>query len=86
MLGLPVAVLVRQASRTSRDADSEEREQRGDEVGPGVQRLREQPEAVRGEPSGELDRDQDAGGDDGGERDPALRRHARTVGPAVLCL
>ena len=37
MLGLPVAVLVAGVRRPNRDTDGEERQQRRDEVGPGVQ-------------------------------------------------
>jgi hypothetical protein len=39
MLGLPVPVLVPLVRRPSRDADREEREQGGDEVGARVERL-----------------------------------------------
>ena len=46
VLGLPVAVGVRAVGGTAGDADREEREQRRDEVGAGVQRLRDEAEAA----------------------------------------
>ena len=49
VLGLPVAVRMAAVGRTDGDADREEREQRGDEVGPGVGGLREEPEAAGGQ-------------------------------------
>ena len=60
-----------------RDRDGEEREQRGGEVGAGVRRLGEQPEARAREPGDELDHDEETRGPDRDERSAALRRHAR---------
>ena len=49
VLCLAVPVLVSRVGRPGRDADGEERQQRRDEVGAGVQRLRDEPEAAAGE-------------------------------------
>ena len=46
MLGLAVSVGVRGVGRAAGDADGEERQQRGDEVGPGMDRLRNQAQAA----------------------------------------
>ena len=53
VLRLPVAVLVRDVGGPHRDAEGEEREQRRDEIRPGVNGLRHEPEALRrrGRPS-----------------------------------
>ena len=77
VLGLPVPERVAAIGGTHCDRDREEREQRGAEVGPGVRRLGEQPEAPAREPGAELDRDQEAGGPDRDERGAPLRRHGR---------
>ena len=47
VLGLAVAVLVRHVGRPARDTDREVGEQRRDEIGAGVHRLGDEPEAVR---------------------------------------
>ena len=60
MLGLPVAVLVAGIGGAHGDADGEERQQRGDEIGARVRGLRDEAEAVRGEAGAELERDQRA--------------------------
>ena len=59
------------------DADREQRQQRRDEVGPGVDCLRDEAEAPAREPGGELQRDEHAGGDDRDECRAPLRAHAR---------
>ena len=46
MLRLPVTVRVAAVGRPDRDADGEERQQRGDEVGARVHRLGDEPEAA----------------------------------------
>ena len=58
MLGLPVAVLVAEIGGAHGDADGEEGQQRGDEIGARVGGLRDEAEAVRGEAGAELERDQ----------------------------
>ena len=75
MLRLAVPVLMARIGRTHGDSDREERQERGDEVGAGVDRLGDEPEAVRREPRRELERDERARGEDGDERGPALRAH-----------
>ena len=65
----------RPVGRAERDADGHEGQQRRDQVGAGVRRLGEQAEAVGRDPGQELDRDQDAGGDDRDERGAALGAH-----------
>ena len=57
VLGLAVPVLVPFVGGPRSDADGEEREERGDEVGAGVERLGKEAEAVRREPGRQLDRD-----------------------------
>ncbi len=54
MLGLAVAELVRDVGRPGRDANREVGEQRGDEVGARVRRLRDEAEAVRREADASL--------------------------------
>ena len=58
MLSLAVAVLVPLVGRANGDADREERQQRGDEVGARVQRLRDEPEAAAREARAELQRNE----------------------------
>ena len=58
MLGLAVSVGVRGVGRATGDADGEERQQRGDEVGSGMDRLRNQAEAAGRKAGPELERDQ----------------------------
>ena len=79
MLGLAVPVLVPRISRPGGDADGEEGEQRRDEVGAGVERLRDEPEAPGGEAGDELERDQRGRGEHGDERGAALRAHGRRL-------
>jgi hypothetical protein len=76
MLGLAVAVLVSRIGRTNGDTDREEREQRGDEIRPGVRRLRDQPEAVGRETGAELEPDQRECGENRPERGFPLSLHA----------
>ena len=68
-------VLVRHVRRAHCDPDGEEGQQRGDEVGPRVQRLRDEAEAVRGESRDELDRQQESRRDDGHECGSTLWAH-----------
>ena len=70
------------AGRTG-DADREEREQRGDEVGAGVQRLGDEAEAAAREPDAELEREQHDRRADRDERGSALRRHAARLDAAA---
>ena len=77
VLGLAVPVGMPLVGRPAGDPDREEREERGDEVGPGVNRLRDQPEAACREPSAELERDQRAGRGNRNESSTPLRAHAR---------
>ncbi len=53
----------------------EERQQRGDEVGPRVERLRDQSEAAARQAGAQLERDQRQGGDHGDEGCAPLRGH-----------
>ena len=76
MLGLPVPVLVPLVGGPAGDADREERQQRGDEVRPGVQRLRDEPQAAADETGAELERGEHRRRADRDERGSALRRHA----------
>ncbi len=80
VLGLAVPVLVALVGRLRRDADREEGQQRGDEVGAGVDRLGDEAEAVRGEADRELQRDERAGGDDRDERGAPLRAQSSSSG------
>ena len=75
MLGLAVAVLVRDVRGADGDTDREEREQRRNEVGSGVQRLGDQAEAVRRQAGAELERDEHDGRDHRDERCSPLRMH-----------
>ena len=75
MLRLAVSVRVPAIGRPPGDADGEQRQQRRDEVGPGVHRLRDEAEAPAREPGGELQRDEHAGGDDRDECRTPLRAH-----------
>ena len=87
VLGLAVAVVVLLVGRADRDADGEERQQRGDEVRGGVRRLGEEGERAGGEAGAELERDQEAGGDDaepGGARARGRRRLVRVDGVGAL--
>ena len=68
MLGLAVAELVLQVRGARRDADGEIGEERSREVGAGMRRLRQEPEAVRREPDAQLEQDQHRGRGDGQER------------------
>src|SRR5439155_10283624 len=79
MLGLPVTVCVAGIRRASGDTNREERQQRRDQVDSGVRRLREQPETVRGDPCGDLERDQRAGREHGDESGAALWGHALSI-------
>ena len=77
MLGLTVAVLMPLVGRATGDADREEREQGGDEVGARVQSLGDEPEAAAREARAELERNEGSRRADGDERRAALRGHAR---------
>ena len=77
VLGLAVPVGMPAVGRAAGDPDREEREQRGDEVGAGVDRLRDQAEAAGREPGPELERDQRAGSGNRNESSTPLRAHAR---------
>ena len=75
MLGLAVAVLVLLVRRASRDSDREERQERGDEVGARVQRLRDEAERAARDAGAELEGEQRAGGRDRDERGSPLWAH-----------
>ena len=77
MLGLAVSVGVSAVGRATGDADGEERQQRGDEVGSGMDRLRNQAEAAGGKTGPELERDQQARSDNRDKCSAPLRAHAR---------
>jgi hypothetical protein len=79
VLRLAVTVLVAGVGRPHRDADGEEREQRGDEVGARVERFRDEPETAAGDARRELQRDESRRGQHRDERDPPLRVHARRL-------
>ena len=78
VLGLAVPVGVLAVGGAPRDAHREERQQRRDQVGGGVDRLGDQPEAVREQAHHELDRHQRRRGGDRHQR-RALRRGARAM-------
>src|SRR6476646_846321 len=84
MLRLAVAVLVRHVCRADGDTDREEREQRRNQIGPGVQCLGDQSEAVRRQAGAELERDEHDGRDHRDERRSPLRMHSasKTEEPA----
>src|SRR4051794_25915643 len=88
MLRLAVAVLVRHVCRADRDTDGEEREQRRNQIGSGVQRLGDQSEAVRRQAGAELERDEQDGRDHRDERRSPLRMHpaSKTEEPARRAL
>ena len=73
VLGLAVPVGMPAVGGAAGDADREEREKRGDEVGAGVDRLGDQAEAAGREPGAELERDQRAGSGNRDERSTPLR-------------
>ena len=75
VLGLAVPVGMRAVGGATGDADGEERQQRGDEVGPGMNRLGDQAQAAGREAGPELERDQHAGGNDRNEGSAPLRAH-----------
>ena len=75
VLGLAVSVGVGAIGGPAGHPDCKEREQRRDEVCAGVDRLGQEAEAVRPEADAELDRDEDARGDDRHERGASLRGH-----------
>src|SRR3954452_16955850 len=84
MLRLAVPVLVRHVRGADRNTDGEEREQRRNQIGSGVQRLGDQPEAVRRQAGAELERDEQDGRDHRDERRSPLRMHpaSKTEEPA----
>jgi hypothetical protein len=73
VLGLAVPVLVAAVCGPAGDAEREEREQRSHEIRPGVDRLRDEAEAVRREPDRELQGDEGAGRSDRDECGAPLR-------------
>ena len=75
VLGLAVTIGVTRIGGAPGDAERDEGQDRRDEVGSGVRRLREQAETVRGDPCQELDRNQQAGGDDRDKRGTSLGGH-----------
>ena len=75
VLGFAVSVGVGAIGGPAGHPDCKEREQRRDEVCAGVDRLGQEAEAVRPEADAELDRDEDARGDDRHERGAPLRGH-----------
>src|SRR5207248_2497745 len=75
VLGLAVTIGVTRIGGAPGDAERDEGQDRRDEVGSGVRRLREQAETVRGDPCQDLDRDQQAGGDDRDKRGTSLGGH-----------
>ena len=77
MLRFAVPVCMGAIGGACRDPEREERQERGDEIGPRMDRLGEEPEAVRRDAGDELDGDQHRGGDDRAERRSPLRSHAR---------
>ena len=75
VLGLSVPVLVPFVGGPAGDADREEREQRGNEVGAGMQRLGDESQAAADEAGAELQCGEHRRRADRDERGPALRRH-----------
>ena len=80
VLRLAVAVVVLAVGRAQRDADREQRQQRGHEVGRRVGGLGEEGDRAGGETRAELERDEEAGGDDAEQRGPSARAGAGEVG------
>ena len=79
VLGLAMAVVVLAVGRAERHAHGEEGEQGGHEVGARVDRLGEERERARGEPGGELDRDEEHGRGDAELRRPLARAGVRAL-------
>ena len=79
VLGLAVPVGVAGIGGPCGHADGEVREQRRDEVGARVKRLRDQAEAVRRDADDQLDGDQDARRDHRDEGGSPLRAHGRSI-------
>ena len=75
VLSLPVPVLMPFVGGPAGDADREEREQRGNEIGSGVQRLGDEPQAAADETRAELECGEHRRRADRDERGSALRRH-----------
>src|SRR3954466_5066044 len=84
MLRLAVPVLVRHVRGADCDTDGEERQQRRNQIGSGMQRLGDQSEAVRRQAGAELERDEEDGRDPRDERRSPLRMHpaSKTEEPA----
>ncbi len=77
VLSLPVPVLMPFVGGPAGDADREEREQRGNEIRSGVQRLGDEPEAAADETRSELECGEHRRRADRDERGSALGTHAR---------
>ena len=87
MLGLAVAVGMPPIRGPNRHADGEERQERSDEVGAGVDGLRHEPEAAAREAGGQLEANEGAGCAHGDERGSPLWRHVakpRESPPPIL--
>ena len=80
MLGLAVPVVVLLVGRADRDADREQRQQRGDEIGRGVRGLGEERDRAGGEAGAELERDEERRRGDAEQRRPAPRAGGGEVG------
>ena len=76
MLRLAVPVLMAAVGGAARDADREERQQRRNEVGAGVERLGDETEAAARQAGAQLERHESRRRADRDERGAALRRHA----------
>ncbi len=81
VLRLAVPVLVADVRRPHRDADREERQQRCNEVGAGVDRLGHEAEAAARNARPELDPDQAGGRGNRDEGSTPLRAHRNSVRP-----
>ena len=86
VLRLPVPVRVPAIGRPPGDPDREQRQQRRHEVGAGVHRFGDEPEAPARETGGELQRDEHAGGDHRDEGGAPLRAHPAKATEAGLRL
>jgi hypothetical protein len=75
VLRFPVPVRVAAVGGPDGDSDREQRQERGNEVGPRVDCFRDEAEASGREPRAELERDEDAGRDDRDKGRASLRAH-----------
>ncbi len=81
VLRLAVTVRMPPVGRTARDPDREEGQERCDEIGPRMGRLRDQPQAAGGDTRAELECDQGGGREHGDQHGASLRTHRARLDP-----